>query len=332
MPHRPLSMLAHVELLTPNLDASVAFARDMLGLFIVEEEGASVYLRCWGDHYAYSLVLTEAPQPGLGHGAWRTWNHEQLDIAVASVEASGIRGEWIESSYGHGRAYRFVGPGGHPTELFWDVDRAAAPAGEESRYVDRPQRPGSHGIGVRILDHMTVTTPDVRATMEWHRAVLDFRMIAAAGSAPEAPWFFGIVTNNEKSHDLGFLLDMDGKSGRLHHVAFWVEESNELLEAAKFLVEHDVVPDYGPGEHGIGEQKFLYFRDPVGLRYELNAGGIRNYVPDWEPHFWSLEDGPNNSYRNETGIPAVHMVAIPPGHAGPGDGVVFDGGGRLAKA
>lgn len=111
MPHRPLSMLAHVELLTPNLDASVAFARDMLGLFIVEEEGSSVYLRCWGDHYAYSLVLTEAPQPGLGHGAWRTWNHEQLDIAVASVEASGIRGEWIESSYGHGQAYRFVGPG-----------------------------------------------------------------------------------------------------------------------------------------------------------------------------------------------------------------------------
>ena len=100
------------------------------------------------------------------------------------------------------------------------------------------------------------------------------------------------------------------------------------MEAAKFLVEHDVVPDYGPGEHGIGEQKFLYFRDPVGLRYELNAGGIRNYVPDWETHFWSLEDGPNNSYRNETGIPGVHMVAIPPGRAGPGDGAVFDGGGR----
>ena len=73
-PHRPLSMLAHVELLTPKLEESVAFARDMLGLFVVHEEPGSVYLRCWFDFYAYSLVLTEAPQPGLGHSAWRAWS------------------------------------------------------------------------------------------------------------------------------------------------------------------------------------------------------------------------------------------------------------------
>src|SRR3954465_9433003 len=127
MPHRPLSMLSHVELLTPKLEESVAFARDILGLFVVEETDDSVYLRCWGDYYAYSLVLTEGAEPGLGHGAFRTWNAEQLDIAVASVQAAGMTGEWIESSFGHGRAYRFVGPAGHPTELFWDVDRAVAP-------------------------------------------------------------------------------------------------------------------------------------------------------------------------------------------------------------
>ena len=67
MPHRPLSVLSHVELLTPDLDASVAFARDILGLDVVAEEGDSVYLRCWGDYYGYSLVLTAAAEPGLGH-------------------------------------------------------------------------------------------------------------------------------------------------------------------------------------------------------------------------------------------------------------------------
>jgi len=93
MPHRPLSVLSHVELLTPRLDASVAFARDILGLDVVAEEGDSVYLRCWGDLYSYSLVLTAAAEPGLGHGAWRAWNAEQLDVAVASVEAAGVTGE-----------------------------------------------------------------------------------------------------------------------------------------------------------------------------------------------------------------------------------------------
>ena len=328
MPHRPLSVLSHVELLTPKLDESVAFAREMLGLFVVAEQGDSVYLRCWGDYYAYSLILTEGPEPGLGHGAWRAWNAEQLDIAVASVEASGIVGEWIESSVGHGRAYRFTGPGGHPTELFWDVHRAVAPAGEESPYPERPQRTGSHGIRVRLLDHMTVTTPDVKQTMYWHRDALDFRLMAAVEGEPGSPWFFGIATNNEKSHDYGFIMDPDGIPGRLHHVAFWVETEHDLSEGARFLIEHGQDLDYGPGQHGIGEQNFLYFRDPAGLRYELNSGGYRNYVPDWEPAIWRFEDGPNNTFRTEVGMPAVHMVAIPPGVVGSSEGLLD---GRVAR-
>jgi len=316
VPHRPLSILSHVELLTPKLDESVAFARDILGLHVVGEQGESVYLRCWGDYYGYSLVLTASDEPGLGHGAWRAWGAEQLDDAVASIEASGTQGEWVESSFGHGRAYRFAGPGGHTQELFWEVERAVAPAGEESPYPDRPQRASSHGIGVRLLDHLTVTAPDVKESMRWHRDVLDFRMMAAIEPAPDEPWLFGTVTTTEKSHDLGFIRDSDGVPGRMHHVAFWVETNHDLTQGAKFLVEHGVDIDFGPGQHGIGEQDYLYFRDPVGLRYELNSGGYRNYVPDWEPSIWRLEDGPNNTYRTEIGMPAVHMAAIPPGVVG----------------
>lgn len=320
MPHRPLSVLSHLELLTPKLDESVAFARDMLGLFVVHEEGDSVYLRCWGDFYAYSLVLTEGPEPALGHAAWRAWNAEQLEIAVASVEASGTRGEWIESSFGHGRAYRFTGPAGHPIELFWDVDRAVAPAGEESPYPERPQRAASHGIGVRLLDHVTVMAGDVKTTVHWLRDALDFRIMGGVAEAPEnpnSPWFLGLVTQNEKSHDFGFIRDFDESSfGRLHHVAFWVETNHQVTEGAKFLIEHGHDVDFGPGQHGIGEQDYLYFRDPVGLRYELNSGGYRIYVPDWEPAVWRFEEGPNNTYRTEIGLPAVYMTPIPPGIVG----------------
>src|SRR3954469_6374021 len=102
MPHRPLTMLSHVELLTPKLEEAVAFARDILGLFVVEECEGPGDLRCWGDYCAYSLVLTEGPEPALGHSAWRSWNAEQLDVAVASVEAHGLRGEGIASSFRHG--------------------------------------------------------------------------------------------------------------------------------------------------------------------------------------------------------------------------------------
>jgi catechol 2,3-dioxygenase len=302
-----------VELLTPDLEASTDFAVDALGLTVVTEEPDSTYLRCWGDFYRYSLVLTRSDTVGLGHAAWRTEGPEQLDQAVASVEATGTSGEWVESSFGHGRAYRFAGPGGHVTEMFWDVDRAEAPTGEQSPFPDRPQRAAAHGIGVRLLDHMTVTTPSVEETSRWYREALGFRTMGCIQPTPDDPWIFSVNTTNEKSHDLGLVLDHDGRRGRLHHLAFWVESQLDLTRGAIYLVEHGYNVDFGPGMHGIGEQNYLYFRDPVGLRYELNSDGYRNYVPDWEPVRWRTGDGANNAYQNEILMPAVHHTPIPPG-------------------
>jgi catechol 2,3-dioxygenase len=132
MPERLLSSIAHVQLLTPDLDASVDYARDILGLDVVDRVGDSAYLRCWGDYYLYSLVLTAAAGPGLGHASWRAEGPEQMAEAIRRIEAAGIQGSWLEQSFGHGRAYRFTGPGGHAQEIFWEVERAVAPAGEES--------------------------------------------------------------------------------------------------------------------------------------------------------------------------------------------------------
>jgi catechol 2,3-dioxygenase len=324
---RLLSHLAHVELLTPDLDASVGFAHDMLGMHVVEERDGSAYLRCWGDDYAHSLVLTQADGPGMGHASWRTESAEALEQVAASVPD----GEWVEESVGHGRAYRFEGPGGQVIEAFWDVDRAVAPPGEESPFPGRVQRASEHGIGVRMLDHVTVTTPDVRSTVEWYRDRLGFRIMAAVEPVEGAPWVFSVVTTNEKSHDLGHIQDFEGQRGRVHHVAFWVETNHDLTQGATFLIEHGADIDFGPGQHGIGEQNYLYFRDPAGLRYELNSGGYRNYVPDWEPVIWRPEHGSNNTYRTELGMPAVHMVNIPPGVVGR-SGEMVDTSGDSASA
>ena len=35
-----------------------------------------------------------------------------LEEAVARLDAAGVEGEWFDDSYGHGRAYRYTGPGG----------------------------------------------------------------------------------------------------------------------------------------------------------------------------------------------------------------------------
>jgi len=77
-----LSHLAHLEIHATDLDASVRFYEQTMGMREVMRSGDSVFLRCWGDYYTYSLVVTRAAQSGLAHMAWRTTSPEALDEAA----------------------------------------------------------------------------------------------------------------------------------------------------------------------------------------------------------------------------------------------------------
>ena len=126
---------------------------------------------------------------------------------------------------------------------------------------------------------------------------------------------FSVTTTNEKSHDLGLAADFSGVPGRIHHLAFWLESNDDMYRAADLLAEAGTPVEFGVGRHGIGEQTYLYFREPGGVRIELNTGGYRNYVPDWEPHVWRGAEGPNSMFRNVP-MPESMLEAFPPA-AGP---------------
>ncbi len=198
-------------------------------------------------------------------------------------------------------------------EIFWDVERFKAAEDQKSTYPERPQKISLNGIAPRQLDHVTVATANVKQVGNWYRDVLGFRFMATTyfGDDPNAI-VFGVVTTNEKSHDLGLGIDMSGIPGRVHHLAFWVDTQEELLKAADYLIECGTRIEYGPGRHGIGEQSYLYFREPGGVRIEINTGGYRNYVPDWEPVNWHVSAGSNTMYRN-IGMPDSMTEAFPPG-------------------
>ncbi|WP_177226021.1 VOC family protein, partial [Arsenicibacter rosenii] len=59
MPKNPhyFSHLAHIEVLTADLDKSVEFFRDVVGMDETGREEGSVYLRAWGDYYHHTLKL-----------------------------------------------------------------------------------------------------------------------------------------------------------------------------------------------------------------------------------------------------------------------------------
>jgi len=111
-----VARIGHAELLTPTPDESLRFFVDVLGMEEEAREGQSVYLRGWGDYLRYSLRLTEAPQAGLGHTAFRAWSPEALERRVAAIETTGLGTGWIDGDVGHGPAYRFADPDGHVFE------------------------------------------------------------------------------------------------------------------------------------------------------------------------------------------------------------------------
>lgn len=306
-----LSHLSYVSITTPDVQASVDFYEQQVGMEVVDRIDDRVYLRCWGDYYRYSLVIVPGDEPALDTMAWRTTSAEALEEAARRVESAGVEVEWFD---GHttGRSFRFTGPWGHVMTLHWDVEHYRVTSGERaSTYPDRPTRRSRFAGAPRQLDHVTVATSDVDAFAKWYNDVLDFRIMART-VLDEAPIsVFSVLTTNEKSHDLGVVLDGSTRAGRVNHFAFWVDTREELLIAADTLLENGVGIEYGPSIHGIGEQNFLYYRDPSTMRIELNTGGYRNYVPDWEPQTWRPSQGSNNFYKNGA-MPMSMTESFPP--------------------
>jgi catechol 2,3-dioxygenase len=315
MPERLLSQLAHVEVLTPTPEESLRFYADVLGLEESGRSGQSVFLRGWGEFLHHSLQVTEGPHAGLGHVGWRTFDQESLDRAVARIEDTGAGEGWHEDTVGHGPAYRYRGPGGHLQEVFWEVERYRPPADKAPLLPNRPQRYVPRGAAARSLDHVTVASPDILRDVEWYRDVLGHRFTEyIVAEENQDLVVFAMTTTVHLAHDMAFVLDAPDARGRVNHVAFWVDQREELLRVAEVFLDQDVPIEFGPGRHGMGEQDYLYVREPSGLRIELNAGGYRNFQPDWEPVRWLPSQGSNSIYRN-VAMPESMLESFPPAAA-----------------
>jgi catechol 2,3-dioxygenase len=326
-PMQPLaSHLAHVELLTPNPEASLWFFRDVLGLEHVESDGQSAYLRAWGDVYHHSIKLTEAPGAGLGHMAWRTIDEETLDRVAANLEQAG-RGEgWIDGDRGHGRAYRYTMPDGHPGEVLWEVDWYEAPSELRSPMPSRPQRYTGHGAAVRRIDHVTLLCTEVEPQREFLEQQLGFRHREGIFSDDMETEIGAWLAVTNMSHDTAYLLDGKGASGRLHHVAFWHDTREEVLRAADLLKDFGFQIELGPTRHSLSEAFFLYVFEPGGNRVEIyNSGGGFRFAPDWGPVKWTVSQRPTLYWPNNetpppslsTGSPALEGELVQNSDLGP---------------
>ncbi|HEX3722606.1 MAG TPA: VOC family protein, partial [Nitrolancea sp.] len=211
--------IGHVELLTPKPDESLWFFTHVLGMSETDWSGQSVFLRGAGDYERHTLKLTESKQPGMGHVAWRAMSRPALARRAAALEASGFGRGWIDGDLGHGRAYQFVDPDGHPMEIYYDAEHYQAPTEHRSRLRNQPQRYSHVGAGIRRIDHVNLLCDDVTANRTFMQDLLGFRLreqVILDDETEAAAW----ISVTPLVHDIAYTLDAARARGRLHHVAF----------------------------------------------------------------------------------------------------------------
>ncbi len=226
-----IAHLGHVELLTPDLDGSVRFFTDYLGLTVNGQDGDSVHLRTFDDYEHHSLVLTAAERPGLRRTALRTSSEEALRRRVAELEATGHAGRWVEDEPGIGKLYLTADPDGHEIALYWESEYYQAPPELRPALKNQPQAKPNRGVGVRRLDHINFLAADVAANAGFHQHVLGARpteQIQLDTGRIGAKW----LTFTDKSYDVVYTSDWTGSTGRLHHIAFATASSSATRSPA----------------------------------------------------------------------------------------------------
>ena len=294
------SQLAHIEVLTENLDKSVEFFRDVVGMDETARSETSVYLRAWGDYFHHTLKLTQSSTSGLGHLGWRADSPEALEDAVAYLESIGAGIGWEEPDLGHGKAYRFKSPEGHMHEVFWEVEWLREKGERGSIYADRYASNRLKGANPRRFDHVTymVSKGAYPAEKAFWKG-LGLKNPDEIRIEDHIPPIGGLHTIANLSHDIAIFTDpnIEPNQAVLNHICWNVDSREEVLLALDYFIEKGYKSVMGaPTRHKADEGFFIYIQDPgSGVLFEFYACARLVFAPDHlDVHY--LKDNPNDAW------------------------------------
>lgn len=274
--------LSHAEVRVPDLELALAYYTEVVGLVETDRDDQRAYLKGWDEHQHHSLILTAAPTYGLQTLGFKVQHEADLDALAARVEAAGVdvtRHRAGDLGPGSGATVRFRSPSGHTVDLVWNMEQV----GNRMPLLNPPIGPdGLRGMHPPRIDHIFLMCEDVDGATDFFRDVLGFRLTEQI-MADDGHQLATFLERSHSTHDIAFLT---GPDGGFHHVAFWVDDWNDLRHGADTCAYHGVNVDAGPTRHGATRGCGLYFFDPAGNRNEIYTGGYW-FDPDDEPTTWT---------------------------------------------
>ena len=273
-----ITRVSHLVLSVHDLDRSIAFYEQVIGLVLTERDGEVAYLRGVEEAGHHSLVLKrEAGAPVCERLGFRVLTEHELEQAEAFFRTRGLAVAYAEVPF-QGRTLQATDPFGLPLEFCARMDRVArrAPLVNDHR----------GGAGLRF-DHLQIQTPRVAAAAAFYTE-LGFR-IGDYMTAPESIDILGaFMHRKDNPWDIVFLT---GAGPRLHHFAYVVPSAQDMFRACDVtaLLDMGKAVERGPGRHAMGHVQFVYIRDPDGHRCELLLDAPHQMLDgEHEPTRWEV--------------------------------------------
>lgn len=247
--------LGYAALNVTDLDRSVHFYRDLLGLALVEQTADIAFLRCSRDHH--NLVLHRSPVAGLKRVGFELESQADADKAFAHFESRGLQPRRVEAE--HARALR-QGPSFRVREPHCQLEFDFYGA---TTVMAKPFVPTVAQIA--RIGHVVIGTADFAGTYRSLRQDFGF----AESDFVEDRFSFMRCFPNPYHHTFA----IGASTGNhLHHVNFMVTDIDDVGRAWHRMTKAGVKIAFGIGRHPPSGSVFLYFFDPDGLTIEYSYG------------------------------------------------------------
>lgn len=247
--------LSYVALNVTDLDRSVAFYEQEVGLQLVGREAGEAVFRCSDTHH--DVILSAAAEPGLKRVAFTMESAADLDKARAHFAGLNIPINDVGGNeLGHlhvERAFRLREPAsGLELEFLHGMAPAADPfAGTVARIVR--------------LGHVVVQVTDWPATYGFLTEQANFR------SSDEVDGFIAFLRAWPNPLHHSFAVGK-GPTNQLHHVNFMVSDIDDVGRAINRMKKAGAEIVFGPGRHEPSGSIFLYFLEPDAMTLEYSFG------------------------------------------------------------
>ena len=268
-----------------DLDKTLNFYKEILGLDEVgKTSDGRVMLKCYDEFDHHSVVLRKADKAGLDYVAFKCVKSE-LETIKDKVEKFGYKTTEVAPNTeqpGFGKQYKFNICTGHEFHIYADVELA-----KDHPQLKNPDIWNTQPRGMRAtrLDHFLLYGPGVAEAERFCIEVFGMytpEVLNAPDGSRVGTW----LTGNNKPHDLAIV--EYPKPGTFHHVGFFLQTWEDILNAADLIAINHLKLDIGPTRHAITRGLSIYFWEPSGNRIETYCGGY-TANPDNPLRVWDAD-------------------------------------------